>query len=65
MTDTERINFLTEKMAGSRVVASASRSNGLFRLHAVSGATKGSFDVREEIDRAIERDRRRKLGLKR
>lgn len=65
MTDSERMDWLEAKSIGHRVVISRSRVTGLFRVHAVVGDGKGVHGVRAAIDRAIEAEKRKELGLKR
>ncbi len=65
MTDTERMEALEQEAGGRRVVVGRQRVTGLFYMRVVAGSTKGSATVREAIDKMVEADRRKALGLKR
>lgn len=64
MTDTERIDYLERKMADHNVVVNGSRINSTFHVSSVVGRVKGFQGVRAAIDRAIQKERRKELGLK-
>ncbi len=64
MTDTDRIDWLEKKCAGHNVVVNHSRINSTFHVTSVVGRVKGYQGVRAAIDRAMERERRKELGLK-
>lgn len=65
MTDKQRIDWLEKKCAGLNVVVNRSRVNETFHVSSVMGRVKGYAGVRVAIDRAIEVEKRKELGLKR
>lgn len=63
--DIERLDWLERKCAGLNVVVNGSRVNSTFHVASVEGRVKGCAGVRAAIDRAMEAERRKELGLKR
>lgn len=64
MTDTQLLDWLEGKCAGHNVVVNKSRVNDTFHVSSVTGRVKGYPSVREALRRAVERERRKELGLK-